>query len=135
MLGREFFFNRTNVQSNIDVKVSDRFKVGLTINGRQENRENPGVPGGDDYFAPKFAIFRNRPGERPFANDNPNYLNTISNPASNWGYLNYKLSGFFKERINSVTPPDNGAVRNAHQRLGAERVVLVYVPGFAAAKP
>ena len=108
VLGREFFFNRTNVQSNIDVKVSDRFKVGLTISGRQENRENPGVPGGDDYFAPKFAIFRNRPGERPFANDNPNYLNTISNPASNWGFLNYKTSGFFKERINSVTPQITG---------------------------
>ena len=108
VLGREFFFNRTNIQSNIDVKISDRIKVGLTVSGRQENRENPGVPGGDDYFAPKFAILRNRPGERPFANDNPAYLNTISNPASNWGYLNYKLSGFFRERINSITPQLTG---------------------------
>lgn len=104
VLGREFLFNRTNFQANIDAKITDRIKIGFTVSGRQETRKNPGVPGADDYFAPKFAILRNRPGERPFANDNPQYLNTISNPASNWGFLNYKTSGFFEEVINSVTP-------------------------------
>lgn len=108
VLGREFLFNRTNIQSNIDARITDNLKVGLTIAGRQENRKNPGVPGGDDYFAPRFAIFRNRPGERPFANDNPAYLNTISNPASNWGYLNYKNAGFLDQSINVVTPQFTG---------------------------
>lgn len=108
VMGREFLFNRSNFQSNIDAKISDKIKVGLTISGRQENRKNPGVPGGDDYVAPKFGILRNRPTERPFANDNPAYLNTISNPASNWGYLNYKTSGYFDETINSVTPQLTG---------------------------
>ncbi|WP_421826282.1 SusC/RagA family TonB-linked outer membrane protein [Larkinella sp.] len=104
VMGREFIFNRSNIQSNIDVRVTDRIKVGLTIAGRQETRENPGVPGGDDYVAPKFAILRNRPGERPYANDNPEYINTISNPASNWGYLNYARSGFLNEVYSSITP-------------------------------
>lgn len=104
VLGREFLFNRTNLQSNIDARISDKIKVGLGINGRIETRENPGVPGGDDYFAPRFALFRNRPTERPYANDNPNYINNISNPASNWGYLNYEKAGFFKEDWTIVTP-------------------------------
>ena len=73
MLGREFTFGRTNFQSNIDAKITDRLKVGVQINGRQETRDNPGVPGGDDYWAPRFALFRNRPTESPFANDNPAY--------------------------------------------------------------
>lgn len=108
VMGREFIFNRSNIQSNIDARITDRIKVGLTIAGRQETRENPGVPGGDDYVAPKFAILRNRPTERPFANDNPEYINTISNPASNWGYLNYARSGFLKEVYSSVTPQFTG---------------------------
>lgn len=108
VLGREFLFNRTNFQANVDAKITDRIKIGVNVAARQETRKNPGVPGGDDYFAPKFAIFRNRPSERPFANDNPAYLNTISNPASNWGYLNYKAAGFFEETINSVTPQLTG---------------------------
>ena len=108
VLGREFIFNRSNIQSNIDARISDKLKVGLTIAGRQETRKNPGVPGGDDYFAPKFAILRNRPGERPYANDNPQYINTISNPASNWGYLNYQRSGFLEEVYSSITPQVTG---------------------------
>ena len=108
VLGREFIFNRSNIQSNIDARISDKIKVGLTISGRQETRKNPGVPGGDDYEAPKFAILRNRPGERPYANDNPQYINTISNPASNWGYLNYQRSGFLEEVYSSITPQFTG---------------------------
>lgn len=108
VLGRDFLFNRSNIQSNIDVRISEKIKVGLTISGRQETRKNPGVPGGDDYEAPKFAILRNRPGERPYANDNPAYINTISNPASNWGYLNYQRSGYLTEVYSSVTPQFTG---------------------------
>ena len=108
VMGRQFIFNRSNIQSNIDARISDRIKVGLTVAARQETRKNPGVPGGDDYFAPKFAILRNRPGERPYANDNPAYINTISNPASNWGYLNYVRSGYLTEVYSSVTPQFTG---------------------------
>ena len=108
VLGRQFIFNRSNIQSNIDVRISEKIKVGLTVSGRQETRKNPGVPGGDDYEAPKFAILRNRPGERPYANDNPAYINTISNPASNWGYLNYVRSGYLEEVYSSITPQFTG---------------------------
>lgn len=97
VLGREFTFGRTNIQSNVDAKISQRLKVGVQINGRIETRDNPGVPGGDDYWAPRFALFRNRPTERPFANDNPNYVADIGHNDTNWGILNKKVSGYWTE--------------------------------------
>ncbi len=97
VLGREFTFGRTNFQSNIDAQINDRLKVGVSINGNIETRDNPGVPGGDDYWAPRFALFRNRPTERPFANDNPDYINNIGHMAENWGLLTKENSGYWTE--------------------------------------
>lgn len=97
VLGREFSFNRTNIQSNVDAKVAKRFKVGVQINGRIEERDNPGVPGGDDYWAPRFALFRNRPTERPYANDNPNYPNDIGHNTENWAVQTKSISGYWTE--------------------------------------
>jgi len=97
VLGREFTFGRTNIQSNIDAKITDRLKIGVQINGRVETRDNPGVPGSDDYWAPRFALFRNRPTERPFANDNPDYINNIGHMAENWGLLTKANSGYWRE--------------------------------------
>lgn len=97
VLGREFTFGRTNIQSNIDAQIAERLKVGVQINGRIETRDNPGVPGVDDYWAPRFALFRNRPYERPYANDNPKYLNDIGHNSENWGLLNKQLSGYWTQ--------------------------------------
>jgi len=93
VLGREYKFNRSNIQSNITAKLSNRLKVGLDLNGRVETRENPGVPGGDDYFLARFAVLRNTPLERPYANDNPAYLNNIGHTETNYAFLNKKISG------------------------------------------
>ncbi|MDR6567341.1 MULTISPECIES: SusC/RagA family TonB-linked outer membrane protein [Chitinophaga] len=97
VLGREFDFNRTNIQSNVDAKVAKRVKVGVQINGRIEQRDNPGVPGGDDYWAPRFALFRNRPTERPYANDNPLYPNDIGHNTENWAVQTKDISGYWTE--------------------------------------
>lgn len=96
-LGREYMFKRTNIQSNVNAKVANGLKVGMMINGRIETRENPGVPGGDDYWLARFAILRNTPLERPYANDNPEYLNDIKHNETNWAYLNYKNAGKLKD--------------------------------------
>jgi TonB-linked SusC/RagA family outer membrane protein len=59
VLGDEFDYGRTNIISNIDANITNRLKVGLGINGYSEKTENPGIPGGDDFFLPKYAILRN----------------------------------------------------------------------------
>lgn len=96
VLGREFKFNRNNLQSNVTARIADGLKVGVNVNGRIEIRQNPGVPQVDDYWLARFAILRNTPLERPYANDNPNYLNDIKHNETNWAYLNYKNSGKYK---------------------------------------
>ncbi|HEY0273618.1 MAG TPA: SusC/RagA family TonB-linked outer membrane protein [Chitinophaga sp.] len=95
VLGREFTFDRANFQSNIDAKVNKRLKLGMQINGRLETRDQPGVPGGDDYWEARFAILRNTPMERPYANDNPNYPNDIGHNTENWALQTKKLSGYW----------------------------------------
>lgn len=97
VLGREFVFNRTNIQSNIDASITDRLKVGVQINGRIETRDQPGVPGVDDYWLPRFALFRNRPTERPYANDNPNYPAQIGEIPANWALINKDIMGYWTE--------------------------------------
>ncbi len=95
-LGSEYKFNRTNIQSNITAKLTNGLRVGADINGRIEKRENPGVPGGDDYFLARLAVLRNTPLERPYANDNPLYLNDLGpHLESNYAFLSEKLSGQF----------------------------------------
>jgi TonB-linked SusC/RagA family outer membrane protein len=89
-------FNRSNLQANVDANVSSRLKVGAQINARVETRQNPGVPGFDDYWQPLFGLYRNKPTERPYANDNPAYPATTSNIASNFALLNYDISGWWK---------------------------------------
>ncbi|MDR1369271.1 MAG: TonB-dependent receptor [Dysgonamonadaceae bacterium] len=89
-------FYRTNTQLNIDANVSEKLKFGASFNGRIEKREQPGVPGGDDIWQGLFAIYRNLPMSRPFANDNPKYpARTSNNTEVNFGMLNYDLSGRF----------------------------------------
>jgi len=96
-LGKEYRFNRSNIQSNVTAKLSNRLKFGVNINGRVETRQNPGVPGGDDYFLARLAVLRNTPLERPYANDNPLYLNDLGpHLESNYAFLSEKLSGKFR---------------------------------------
>ncbi|SDD33692.1 SusC/RagA family TonB-linked outer membrane protein [Niabella drilacis] len=93
---REFDFNRTNIQSNIDARISERLKVGLQINGRIETRDQPGVPGVDDYWAARFALFRNRPMELAYANNNKLYPNDIGHNAENWAVQSKALTGYWR---------------------------------------
>ena len=97
MLGREYKFDRSNIQSNVSAKLATGLKVGMDINGRIETRQNPGVPGGDDYFLARLAVLRNTPRERPYANDNPAYLNDLGpHLESNYAFLHENLSGKLK---------------------------------------
>lgn len=97
VLGREFIFERTNMQSNLDANITDKLKVGVQINGRIETRDQPGIPGTDDYWLPRFALFRNLPYERPYANDNPDYIAHISQVDANWAYANKETAGYWRE--------------------------------------
>jgi TonB-linked SusC/RagA family outer membrane protein len=102
VLGDQFNFDRKNIQSNIDANITDHLKIGIQINGRIEHTLNPGIPGADDYWLPRFAIGRNRPFERPYANDNPEYLNDIRHNETNFALHNYKIGGYMENYWRSM---------------------------------
>ena len=75
---KEYNYNRTNLQANFNMQLTDNFKVGFQTLGKIEQNVNPALPGGDDYFQMRNSIFNLIPTMRPYANDNPDYLNYIS---------------------------------------------------------
>jgi TonB-linked SusC/RagA family outer membrane protein len=96
--GAEYLFRRTNIQSNVKARVAAGLSVSMNINGRIETRENPGVPGGDDYILAKQGILENTPLDRPYANDNPAYLKDNGpHTEANYAFLNDKLSGIWHQ--------------------------------------
>lgn len=74
---KDYNFQRTNIQSNFNIDISEKLKLGFRLNGRLENRTNPALPGSDDYANARQAVFNLPPIYRPYANDNLNYLNNI----------------------------------------------------------
>lgn len=76
-------FNRTNIQSNVTADIGSRFTAGIRVNGKIEKNRTPGVPGTDDYLQALRSVTKNRPTETPYANNNPEYLNTTSSLPTN----------------------------------------------------
>lgn len=73
----DFNYQRTNFQLNLDTKITNRFTIGAQVSGRYEKTNDVGLPGGDGYYSSILAIFRMRPIDSPYANDNPNYIRNI----------------------------------------------------------
>ena len=97
----DFKFKRTNVQANIESNITKRLKVGAQISARIEDRFQTGVPGLDDYFNPFLSIFTMWPTERPYANDNPKYINQTHNVNVNPATYKKEITGTISE-INRV---------------------------------
>lgn len=95
---KDFNYNRTNLQSNLEIRPTDKLKIGIQISGKIENTSNPGLPGGDDYSLIKTSLFGLQPINRPYANDNPLYLNYIvANDARNMAALTKEHAGTFSK--------------------------------------
>lgn len=73
----DFNYQRTNFQLNLDTKITNRFTIGAQVSGRYEKTNDVGLPGGDGYYSSILAIFKMRPIDSPYANDNPNYIRNI----------------------------------------------------------
>lgn len=73
----DFNYQRTNFQLNLDTKITNRFTIGAQVSGRYEKTNDVGLPGGDVYYSAILAVFKMRPIDSPYANDNPNYIRNI----------------------------------------------------------
>ena len=90
---RSYYFKRTTIQANLEANLAKSFKVGTQISGRVENRHQAGVPG-DDYNAVFNVITRMWPIERPYANDNPLYVNNTHSININPATYREELTGW-----------------------------------------
>src|SRR5690606_23165433 len=91
---RDFQYNRTNLQANMEATVLKGLTIGSQISGRQEKSEDVGLPGGDGYFSSILAIFKNRPVVGPYANDNPEYPNHTHDFAYNPAIFSRDIAGY-----------------------------------------
>lgn len=73
----DFNYQRTNFQLNLDTKITNRFTIGAQVSGRYEKTNDVGLPGGDGYYSAILAVFKMRPIDSSYANDNPNYIRNI----------------------------------------------------------
>lgn len=94
---KDYNFNRTNFQANIDASLAKGLTVGTQLSGRVEDRHQVGVPGLDDYFNPFLSIFTMWPTERPYANDNPAYINQTHNVNVNPATYTEEVTGYVDE--------------------------------------
>ncbi|ACT95489.1 SusC/RagA family TonB-linked outer membrane protein [Dyadobacter fermentans] len=99
---RDYNFKRTNIQANLESSLTKGLKVGTQISGRIEDRFQVGVPGLDDYFNPFLSIFTMWPTERPYANDNPAYINQTHNVNVNPATYKKDVTGYIDEITRAV---------------------------------
>lgn len=93
----DYYFRRTNVQANIEASIVKGLKIGTQLYGREEKRHAVGVPGLDDYFNPFLSVFTMWPTERPYANDNPKYINQTHNVNVNPATYTEEVTGYTDE--------------------------------------
>jgi TonB-linked SusC/RagA family outer membrane protein len=94
---KDYSFERTNIQTNLESSLAKGLKVGTQISGRLEKRHTVGVPGLDDYFNPFLSIFSMWPTESPYANDNPKYINQTHNVNVNPATYTDDITGYVNE--------------------------------------
>lgn len=92
---KDFDYNRTNLQANMEGKITKRLTVGSQLSGRLERTRDVGLPGGDGYFSSLLSLFSSIPTYGPYANDNPNYMNFIPNrPDLNPAIFSRDIAGY-----------------------------------------
>ncbi|MFT3824807.1 MAG: TonB-dependent receptor [Chitinophagaceae bacterium] len=99
---KDFNFNRTNMQANLNANIAKGLQVGTQIRGRYEKRHNVGVPGLDDYFNPLLSISTMWPTESPYANDNPNYINQTHNVNVNPATYTDQVTGYIDDVFRGI---------------------------------
>lgn len=91
---KDFSYQRTNFQANLETKIGDGFKLGTQVSAKQEKNEDVGLPGGDGYFASILGMFSNRPTVGPYANDNPEYINHTNDFSRNPALFSRDIVGY-----------------------------------------
>lgn len=100
---KDFDYNRTNLQVNIESNVTKRFTIGTQTSARLEETRDVGLPGGDGYFSSILSIFSSIPTYGPYANDNKEYMNAIPNrPDLNPALFSRDIAGYKDNNTKNI---------------------------------
>lgn len=98
---KDFNFNRVNVQGNFNMELSKYLKVGYQLTAKIEDKSGPALtpidPAAGGYQLIRNSIFGLLPTMRPYANDNPNYINYLV------AHDSRNLAGFDKEHAGAYS--------------------------------
>lgn len=126
---KDYNYNRTNLQANFNMQLTDRFKVGFQALGKIAQNVNPGLPGGDDYAQMRSSIFNLIPTMRPYANDNPDYLNFISpthDAAHNMAAYTIANAGKYQKTVRTIQTSVNLEYKTPLPGLTAKALLSYY---------
>lgn len=87
-------YNQVNIRSNVDVQVTDNFKIGFDISARQQNKNYSAFPGKD------YGIFYQT--LRAFPTATAYYPNGLMRYGSNPVALVQDITGYDKTKINTI---------------------------------
>ena len=106
-------YHQFNFRSNLDANITKRFKVGLSLAGREEDRQYPNTGAGDIFR----SIYRSYPTSAPFY---PNGLPTAGIDQSNPGLTPTAIGGLNR----NPTQVFNGILKASYDIPGVEGLSL-----------
>jgi len=106
---KDYNFNRTNLTANFNMNLTDRFKIGFQFLGKIETRRNPALPGSDDYAEMRSSLYNLLPINRPYANDNPDYIQFMAghDAARNMAAYTIDNAGEHLDVLRTIQPTIN----------------------------
>ncbi|HDR88818.1 MAG TPA: TonB-dependent receptor [Bacteroidetes bacterium] len=97
----EYNFNRTNLQTNVESRIRESITVGARISAQINNTNSPAAPG-DVMWNPMYGLYRNYPTWRPYANDNPDYVNHTDWDESHHALFRKDIIGYYEQIYRSM---------------------------------
>lgn len=128
----EYNYNRTNLQANFGADLSSRVRVGFSLLGSIDRNSNPGLTGSDDYYQMRASLLYLVPTQRPYANNNPDYINYITpthDSAHNMAAYNTATAGKYEKRIHNVQTNFRIEYDTPLKGLKAKALVSYYLKG------
>jgi TonB-linked SusC/RagA family outer membrane protein len=83
-------YERYNIRSNITTELVNNLSAQILIGGRWDKREQPG----ENFFNIFKGTRVSQPIERPFANNNPDYLAPVSSGLNPVAFADRELTGY-----------------------------------------
>ncbi len=103
----DYNFNRTNLEANFDMQLNERLKIGFQMSGKMETSTGPALPRIDeaagDYQLIRNSLFGLLPTYRPYANDDPFYINyLVAHDSRNIAAFTKEIAGSYENKMRTI---------------------------------